>query len=768
MKRLELVWRYLFSMGLVCVTVGGYGQNLKGRVLDESNLPIEFANIVILSADSTFIAGSTSDAEGKFELTPNSQGKFIRVSFVGYDNTYLPYRVGDMGDIRLTLSSQILQETVVTARRPKFELTAEGMKTQITGSVLSEAGSANDVLSKLPNVDGGGGSFSVFGKGSAVIYLNGRPLYDSSVLERLSSTDIEQVEVISNPGARYDNTIKAVIRIKTKKKAGDGLSGTVQGAFTQGHRSGYIGMFYLNYRKNNWDVFGNFYFSDNYRKQEQTDIREIYGKSQQNSSVDILSHFRYFSGIAGFNYELNKNHSMGAQYTVDKQPADASMQSDMLATTVTGQEETLRYDTDVDMPSGVNHLVNAYYMGKAGQWTIDFNVDALFRQSLKDQYTREFASGVLNQEITTHNKSDANMVAARLILTRPIGKGTLSFGGEYTRTHRTNVFQNEQELLTSADDKIIEGNASAFVEYALSYKNWTFNAGLRFQNTVSDYYESDVRVAEQSRRYNDWLPNLSVGSQWGDLQTQLSYTAKKTRPSYYMLDSNVQYDDRYMYEGGNPLIQPATYHDLSLSLSYSWLYASVSYLRMKDELLNVYRMYNDEAILFTFDNFDKVDEINAQISVSPKIKFWQPTYSIQVSRQFINEEKLGITEPLDNPIFRFKFYNAFTLPWGVTARADFTLATNGHSGTSYQRHNAWLGIGLSKWCLGNKLQVHFQASDILKTSYSKSTTYSPYHCYYRDNYSDSRKVQVVVRYFFNSTKSKYKGRGAGNEEKSRL
>lgn len=768
MRKFDFIWRYLLGGVLICVTVAVCGQNLNGRILDENNCPIEFANIVLLSADSTFIAGSISNAEGWFELASNSHGKLIRVSFVGYDNKFLSYQTGNLGDITLTPSARMLQETMVTAKRPRFQLTAEGMTTQIAGSVLSEAGSANDVLSKLPNVEGEEGSYSVFGKGSAVIYLNGRPLYDSSVLERLSSNDIEQVEVVSNPGARYDNTVKAVIRIKTKKKAGEGLSGTVQGSFQQAHRSGYIGMFYLNYRKNNWDVFGNFYISDNYLKQEQTNMQEIYGKSRQNSSTDILSHFRYFSGIVGLNYEFNKKHSFGAQYTVDKQPADARMQSDMLATTIAGQEERLHYDTEIDMPSGVNHLVNAYYMGKMGRWTIDFNADALFRQSLKDQYTREFISDVPNQDITTHNKSDANMIAARLVLTRPVGRGTLSFGGEYTYTHRTNVFYNEQELLVSADDKIVESNTSAFAEYALSYDNWTFNAGLRFQNTVSNYYESDVRIAEQSRRYNDLLPNISIGSRWGNVQTKLSYTVKKTRPPYYMLNSNVQYNDRYMYEGGNPLIQPATYHDLSLNFSYSWLYASASFVRMKDEMLNVYRMYNDEAILFTFDNFDKVDEINAQISASPKIKFWQPTYSIQVSRQFINEEKLGITEPLDNPIFRFKFYNAFTLPWRVTARADFTLATNGHSGTSHQRHNARLGISLSKWCLNNKLQVHLQASDILKTSYNKSKTYSPYHYSYRDNYSDSRKVQVVVRYFFNSTQSKYKGRGAGNEEKGRL
>ena len=760
--------RYVLCGILFSMTVWAHGQNLKGRVLDENNRPIEFANIVILSADSTFIAGSTSDAEGRFELVPDIQGKLIRISFVGYDNTYLPYRTGNVGDVHLALSSQMLQETVVTAKRPKFQLTAEGMKTQIAGSVLSEAGNASDVLSKLPNVDGGGGNFSVFGKGKAVIYLNGRPLYDSSVLSRLSSTDIEQVEVISNPGAKYANTIKAVIRIKTKKKVGDGLSGNVQGAFSQGHRSDYTGMVYLNYRKNKVDVFGSFYFTDGYRKQEQTNIQNIYGKSQQNSYSDILSHFRSFLGAAGVNYEINSKHSLGVQYTVNKQPADAEMQSDMLSTTTDGQEENLHYDTEVDMPSGVNHSLNAYYMGKVGSWTIDFNTDALFRQSQKNQYTREYVSDILHQEITTFNQADANMVAAKLVLSRPIGKGTLSFGGEYTRTHRTNVFHNVQSLLTSTDDKIIEGNASAFAEYTLPYKNWTFNAGLRFQNTISDYYESDVRIAEQSRKYNDLLPNLSVGSQWGDLQAQLSYTAKKTRPSYYMLDSNVQYDNRYMYESGNPLIQPATYHDLSLNLSYSWLYASVSYLRMKDELLNVYRMYNDEAILFTYDNFDKVDEINAQISASPKIKFWQPTYSVQVSRQFIDEEKLGIAEPLDKPIFRFKLYNAFTLPWDMTARADFMYVTNGNSGTSYNKHYAQLNVSLSKWFLKKKLQVHIQGSDILKTSYRKSFTYSPYHSDYRDNYSDSRKVYVVFRYFFNSTKSKYKGRGAGNEEKGRL
>lgn len=762
--------KILFPIILSIYTISIYGQNIVGKVVDENNAPLEFVNIVALSNDSTFMAGTISHAEGNFAITLSGSKKaqWLRFSFVGYANRILSYTTDDVGTIVLTPLSQVIQETVVSASRPVFQLTTEGIETNVASSLLSVAGTANDVLSKLPNVEGSNGEFSVFGKGTALLYLNGRQIYDTSVLDRLSSMEIQSVEVITNPGAKYDNTIKAVIKIKTKKKVGDGFSGVIQGAYAQSHRSGYNGMAYLNFREKGLDVFGSVYYNNNYLKQEQNETQNIYQKSQQNNDLSILSHFQYISGTAGVNYEFNQKHSLGFTYTIDKRPGDAWLDNSMEITQLGSNKESLKYKTNNEFPSGINHMVNGYYNGNVKNLSIDLNFDYVFRKNQNEQITKEYDGDLILQGINTHNDANGKMFASKLILGYPIGKGKLNVGGEYTYTRRINTFTNEQEILNASDDKIKENTVSGFAEYGLQWNNWKLNAGIRYQATRSDYYEREVLIDKQSKDYHDLLPSLSIGTQIGKVQTQLNYAAKKTRPAYYMLNSNVQYNNRFNYEGGNPLLQPATHHDLTLSAVYKWLNLSASYLYKKDEMIRIDKPYGDEAIMFTFDNFKKIQEFNAQISILPKIGFWQPMYSVSIGKQFFDNKKLLIDNNLNQPIFRFKLNNSFSLPYSVVLRVDFYAVTKGNVETYLYKSYSNLSFSLTKSFCKNKLFILLSASDILKDNYSKSIFYGSYMRNTRNNYSDTRKVQMTLRYFFNMSQSKYKGTGAGTEEKSRL
>lgn len=762
--------QYLLYAILSMFAISTYGQNITGRIVDEKNMPMEFVNVVILSSDSTFITGITSHKDGDFTLLlpDNKNAKWIRFSFVGYADKFVSYKTRNVGIIALEPLAQTLQETVITAKRPIFRLTTGGIEIDITNNSLKTVGTANDVLSKLPNIEGTAGSFTVFGKGTAQIFLNGRQVYDMSVLDRLSSTEIQSVEVLNNPGSKYDNSVKAVIKIKTIKKVGDGLSGIVQGTFNQAYKSGYSGMVYLNYRKKGLDLFGNFYYNNNYMRQNQNGTQDIYHQSIQSSTLDILSHFQYISGTTGMNYEFNSNHSIGVTYTIDKRPGDARSSENMTVTQPYKEKEKFTYETESDFPSGINHTINSYYNGNVGKWSIDFNFDYVLQKNKNNLYTREYDSNLQIQKINTSNNANSRLLASKLILTYPVGKGKIDFGGEYTYTKHNNIFANEQEVLNATDDKIKESTASGFAEYGVLWKNWTLNAGIRYQATQTNYYERGVLIKEQSKDYSNLLPNISLGVQFNKVQTQLSYTAKKTRPTYYMLNSNVQYNNRFNYEGGNPLLQSATHHDITLSLVYSWFNVSASYLYKKNEIIRIDKPYGEEAILFTFNNFDKIEELNAQISISPKTKFWQPMYSISVSKQFLDAKKLQISEKLDRPIVRFKLNNSFNLPHSLILRADFYYVTKGNSETYLYKPYSNLSLSLTKSFYKNKLWVLLSATDILKGDYSKSIFYGSYMQSTRNNYSDARKVQLTLRYFFNMAKNKYKGTGAGADEKSRL
>lgn len=760
----------LFYIFLFTHTYFAYGQNIVGTVVDENNEPMEFVNIVVLSNDSTFITGTTSHAEGKFNfrLPNDKKAHLIRFSLIGYSDKILPYNTDDLGTITLTPLTQMLQETVITASKPTIQLIAEGIKVNVASSLLSMAGTANNVLSKLPNVEGERGRFTVFGKGIAQIYLNGRQIYDTSVLDKLSSTDIQNVEVITTPGAKYDNQVKAVIRIRTKKKIGDGLSGMIQGVYTQSHRSGYNGMAYLNFRKKDLDIFGNIYYNDSYLKQNQNGTQAIHHKSRQENELNILSHFQYISGTAGMNYEFSPKHSIGFTYTIDKRPGDAYSTNSMAVVQSDGNKENLLYETRNNFPSGINHMISSYYNGNIKKVAIDFCFDYIYRKNQNKQYTKEYNREQVCQEINTDNNDNSQLFASKLILSYPIGKGKFNVGGEYTYTQRANLFNNEQGILDAGDNEIKENTISGFAEYGVQWKNWSLNAGIRYQATQSDYYEQGFRIAEQSKDYHDLLPTLTIGTQLGKVQAQLSYTTKKVRPAYYMLNSNVQYNNRFNYEGGNPLLQPASHHDFTLSAIHAWFNLSASYLYKRDEMIRIDKPYGEEAVMLTFDNFRKIEEFNTQISISPKISFWQPIYSISISKQFLDNKKSLIENKLEKPIFRLKLNNSFSLPYSIILNADFYYVTKGNVENYLYKSYSNLSLSLTKSFCKNKLLILLSASDILKDNYNKSIFYGKNMTNSRNNYSDTRKIQVTLRYFFNMARNKYKGTGAGNDEKKRL
>lgn len=234
-----------------------------------------------------------------------------------------------------------------------------------------------------------------------------------------------------------------------------------------------------------------------------------------------------------------------------------------------------------------------------------------------------------------------------------------------------------------------------------------------------------------------------------------------------MLNSNVQYNDRYIYEGGNPLVDPSTYHDITWQNTYSWWLLTASYVCEKDAMLRIDKMY-DDAVLYTFHNFNKVETLNVLLSASPKVGIWNPIYSISMGKQFLDEHQLGITEKLGKPFFGIKLYNYFRFKHDWTINLDFYHQTQGHNYTYLREATSNLSMGVSKYFLKRSLYIRLSANDLLKTSYSKTTYYGSYVNMYRKNYADARKVSVSIRYYFNNAKAKYKGTGAGQEEKARL
>ena len=238
------------------ISVSLHAQTVSGRLVDEESRPMAFANVVILSPeDSSYVAGTVSREDGTFSLNNSSgQERLLRVSSVGYVTIYKRCSGGDIGVIGMKTDENVLGEVVVKSQLPVTRLGDEGLVTNVEGSVLSRMGTANDVLARIPGLQRKKDGFEVFGKGTPLIYINGRKLRDKEELAQLSSEDIKSVEVIHNPGARYDASVGAVVRIRTVKRQGDGFGFRLSGDYNQSENTDLNGQADVNYRHGGLDV----------------------------------------------------------------------------------------------------------------------------------------------------------------------------------------------------------------------------------------------------------------------------------------------------------------------------------------------------------------------------------------------------------------------------------------------------------------------------------------------------------------------------------
>ena len=346
-------------------------QTVKGKLVDESNHPLPYANVVLLSLpDSAFVSGTISGEDGLFKLEATSVNQIVKISSIGYKTVYKPTTPANMGIVQLVSDARMLGEVVVKANLPVTRIKNDALETNVQGTVLSKAGTAEDVLAHIPGLQKKADGFEVLGKGSPLIYINGRKLRDIAELDQLTSEEIKSVEVVRNPGARYDATVGAVVRIRTVKRQGDGFGVSLRSSYDQSQNSDFVEQADVNYRHNGLDVFAMVRFDKTTSLQndilEQTAFTDTIWtqKNYQHSNTDSRS----IDGRIGFNYDFNEYHSIGVRYDLSN-----ALHTDMFTAFDSEiQADGLPYDIlystiAADAKSQPEHQLNIYYAGQIGK-----------------------------------------------------------------------------------------------------------------------------------------------------------------------------------------------------------------------------------------------------------------------------------------------------------------------------------------------------------------------------------------------------------------
>ena len=671
--------------------------------------------------------------------------------------------------------SKELGEVVVKAHLPQYKKTHEGLLTNVAGTVLSKMGTADDVLKHVPSIVKKKDGYEVIGKGTPIIYINGRKMQDISELDNIKSSDIKSVEVIQNPGATYDASVNAVIKIKTIKKKGEGFGFDTRSVYWYNKHDNTIQQVNMNYRHNGLNLFATYKFSDATWMQKATYEQTVHVDTlwQQHNNNEVTGRIESHRLISGFSYDFNANHSIGTRYTLTS--PGYSRSKVFFDSQVTADDKFYDYiktdglSVDKDSPS---HQLNAYYNGILGKTTIDLNTDLYFCTNRAYAYSDEQSQEHDSRNVNSKNRVSNKMVATKLVITSPLLGGNFSYGAEYIHTRRNDDYEvNRTDLLANSYSKLEEQTASPFIQYARLTPIGNITAGLRYEYVRFKYYDAGLYQPEQSRSFRNLFPTISYGAKIGKVMAQLSYSVKTSRPSYSQLSNNVSYMNRFTRQTGNPYLDNETNHRVELSGVWKFIQFMVNYKDSRNAIIYwADQIPEDEAItMISRKNVKSLKSMTAYISAAPKIGIWAPQINLGMQKPWFTLHTDVASYRLNRPIFMCNFNNAFSLSCGITLNVDYRYQSKGNTMNVYlAKEQHVLDVSISKSFLKDALTLEIKGKDLLYKCWDADLLYNQKMELLQVSKRDTRDLQLTLRYKFNTTRSKYKGTGAGNAELNRL
>ena len=763
-------------------------QDWGGRVIDEKGEPMPFVNVVLLSLpDSAFVQGAMTDEQGVFKIVTDVNQGLFKVTSVGYQTLYI--KAGQDLAIQMKEDTQLLNEVVVKGHLPKTHAKGDAMRTTVAGTILEKAGTVSDALGKIPSLEAErDGGVKVLGRGDAEVYINGRRVQDMKELSRLRSDQIQHVDVVQNPGARYAASTKAVVRITLKKAQGEGISfqNNLEGIYQYGHTL--TNNLDVNYRTDGLDITASLWagrYGHTKSLQENTltyyaGPDKIEGVSSQESLKRI---WKDWSPQLLVNYMVNENHSFGAFYKYDRHPSSDVSSMFYTDSYENGifKERSESHHTQND--KFVKHIFNAYYNGKLGQLSIDMNIDGLFDDTQSpdntNEVTTEAGGSPVNRNIENNTISSNNFWASKLIFGYPVWKGNLSLGVEYSYNHHTDAYDfkaTDAVPVKSTDTEINEKSAAIFAEYGRRFGKVFAQVGLRYEHLTNDYFNFGKKQDEVCRDDGDWFPTAVISAPVGKVQLSLSYRRDIERPPYSNLTSSTVYANRYTYQSGNPYLRPTYTHSVVLNAGYKWMNLTLNYGRIKDALTMSTEPFPGSedplvSLVRPINSWEDYNQFSIQLAARPVIGCWHPAWSVITQIQdFKSPTAVGSTITLNHPWSIVGWQNDIELPHGFRLNVSAQWYSKGDYNNfrmTKTRHFTNVGLlrdislkrmGTLTFDLRCSDPFHTNKTDAIVYGYRELTTHNP-----------ARRTFVLdLTWKFNEARSKYRGSGAGEKQKARM
>lgn len=765
---------------LSMIAVSATAQSVfKGQIKDDKQQPIAFANVILLNpADSSFVEGTVSKADGSFSITTKKSATtnyILKISSTGYTTQYRQVQQpGDLGTFELKTDVIQLKGATVTAQRPSFSLEKGGITANIENSVLSRETSANDVLRKLPGLMEKDGQVQTFTGDKPLIYVNGKKVTDYSIVKNMPVKDIKTVRLINNPGAEYDAETKCVLLITTKKRL-EGLSMQVDLEGKRNHYNSHNEGVNLSYTTGKITIFANGNYEDTRAKDSEND--ELKNTLAKETYTNFLTSWGwnknpYTTYALGFNYDINEKNHWGVEYSGS---TSRSYNNDFMKNSTYLNDE--QFDHVLSTSNGkdksrMSH-VNAFYTGTfSPKANFKLYADYLYNNTHSYQLIEENSTVTAERTIGTNSDMDYNIYATKALFGYTFNPAnSLNIGSEYSFTNGTSSY-NYSDGSYPSDYGNIERKIAGFTEYNFRKKRFSLTAGLRYEFVNSDLTNYLDNTQNLHRNYSNLLPSLSLNYATSKMfNHSLSFRSSVLRPDFQLLSGTSNYINRYSRQLSNPRLQPLTNYHVQYTFLYKTFMLQANYNYFKDYM--GVSMTTDEkepaVILITTKNFDHNQTISFIASYNNRWGLYQPSVTAALFKDFFKTEYLGKPTRSNNPIVQIDWNNGFYLPAGFFFNAEYQYTSSGSAQMMQLRPTHILNLSLQKSLLQDKLTFTLEGNDLLNKSNQRirggiGTVYLKTNQFY-----DRRSVSLHITYRFNSqNKKEYKGMSAAESETERL
>src|SRR5215207_8365613 len=788
---------------------------VKGAVIDGSQKTIESSTIALLRAkDSSTVKFSMADKAGNFVFDNIPSGKYlVSISAVGHQKGFseifelkADQPSIELKTIELLPQAKSMSAVTVTAKKPLIEQKIDRTIVNVEASITNVGSSALEVLEKSPGVTvDKDGNISLKGKEGVMVLVDGRPTQLSgtdlaNLLRSMNANQLDQIEIMTNPPARYDAAGNAgIINIKTKKNKQFGYNGTLSLGYGQGYYPKFNESLNFNYRQGKINLFTN--LSHNYRKGfGELDIQRNF---LEDGTKKVQSHFdqearmsnenNSYNGKFGLDYFAGKNTTLGVVVTGFNSPGTFENRNINNIYDQTGELKEQTKALSVQKETWKNVSGNLNFRQVLDTSGTELTADLDYVQYDGNQ-TQTLSNSYFNAVGGKRQKTDTlygslpqliNIYSGKLDYIHPLKKGARFEAGlksSYVKTDNNAVYDTTDNGILVRDLNrsnyfIYQENINAaYINLSGSLsKKLSAQLGLRVENTNAKGKQITTHESFD-RHYTQLFPTTYLQYKATDKNSfGLNYGRRIRRPNYESLNPFIKYLDRYTYQQGNPNLKPQFSHNIELSHTYKgFLTTTLNYTKTTDIIQMVIEQITEDTLTYVKQS-NIADQRQYGISINagfPITKWWRTNLYVNGFNNRFEGIVNGEPVTIGATTVMFNGSQQFTLSKTLTAEISGWYRTQGVEGVINAKPMGMMSVGFSQQVIKGKGTLRLNVRDIFYTQGFRGVSkYGTVDASFQEK-RDSRVVNLGFTYRFSKGKmnggQKKRSNGSANDEQSRV